>query len=208
MSPDLSAAERAYRRLKREILEGFLGAGPLDIGGLGDRLRMSATPVREALARLRAEHLVHCSPHHGYAIAPPSPRQLQHLYQLNGALLDLSLQLMQRDGSGTPASTTDARASDYAVGLTMLLDAIGASQPNLELSARITETGDRLFSARRCEPAVFLGAAETLSALMVLWERQNVEALRSLIRTHHAARIAAATALAQILSDKFGESSP
>ena len=91
----LSAVDRAYLRLKADILHGALPVRALDIGQLGDRLRMSATPVREALARLNAEHIVRRSAH-GYAIVILSPRRIEHLYQVSGALLALSVDLSRQ----------------------------------------------------------------------------------------------------------------
>ena len=40
MPTDMSATERAYRRLKTDILDGRLSAGPLDIRTLADHMHM------------------------------------------------------------------------------------------------------------------------------------------------------------------------
>src|SRR5690606_35745514 len=93
---DASAWERAYQRLKSDILSGSISVGPLDIRILGDRLRMSVTPVREALARLHAERLVRLAPHQGYVVATPSARRLEHLYELSSAMVHLCLERASR----------------------------------------------------------------------------------------------------------------
>ena len=75
MTEDVSASERAYQRVKGDILSGVIQIGLIDIRALGDQLRMSVTPVREALARLSAERLVRLAPHQGYVVAMPSARR-------------------------------------------------------------------------------------------------------------------------------------
>ena len=58
-----SLTDKAYQALRREVLTCALQPGS-DISEalLADRLEMSKTPVREALARLRAEGFVKAFP--------------------------------------------------------------------------------------------------------------------------------------------------
>lgn len=54
----MKASDRAYEELRRDIVGGRLGAGaPLLEVELGERLGLSRTPVREAIARLVADGL-------------------------------------------------------------------------------------------------------------------------------------------------------
>ncbi len=72
-----SAAERAYRHLKRSILEQLLPGGSLvSEGEIAEATGVSRTPVREALLRLEAEGLVKLYPKRGALIRPVSAREI------------------------------------------------------------------------------------------------------------------------------------
>ncbi|MEW2379652.1 GntR family transcriptional regulator [Micromonospora sp. NPDC047812] len=72
-----SAAERAYRHLKREILEQIHPGGSLvSEGEIAEATGVSRTPVREALLRLEAEGLVRLYPKRGALIRPVSAREI------------------------------------------------------------------------------------------------------------------------------------
>ncbi|GIJ20938.1 GntR family transcriptional regulator [Micromonospora lutea] len=72
-----SAAERAYRHLKRAILEQLHPGGSLvSEGEIADATGVSRTPVREALLRLEAEGLVRLFPKRGALILPVSAREI------------------------------------------------------------------------------------------------------------------------------------
>ncbi len=63
--------DEAYDRLRSAILSGALAPGAaLRIEELAGQLRLSRTPVREALARLRDEGLVEVRPRSGSRVAP------------------------------------------------------------------------------------------------------------------------------------------
>ncbi|MGN9810087.1 GntR family transcriptional regulator [Micromonospora sp. BQ11] len=72
-----SAAERAYRHLKRTILEQVHPGGSLvSEGEIAEATGVSRTPVREALLRLEAEGLVTLYPKRGALIRPVSAREI------------------------------------------------------------------------------------------------------------------------------------
>ncbi|SCE91273.1 GntR family transcriptional regulator [Micromonospora mirobrigensis] len=72
-----SAAERAYRHLKRSILEQVYPGGSLvSEGEIAEAAGVSRTPVREALLRLEAEGLVALYPKRGALIRPVSAREI------------------------------------------------------------------------------------------------------------------------------------
>lgn len=203
MPSGLSAVERAYCRLKADILSGALPAGPLDIGQLGDRLRMSSTPVREALARLDAERLVRRELH-GYVIARLSPARLEHLYQLSGALLDLSIDCASRPDCIAPPQGM-SRTAAYPDAMTELLHEIAAGQANHELTAYAVGVTNRLLPARRYEPLVFTEAAQDLETIRSLWNRRTFDGLRVSLRAYHDSRIERAESLARFLAAETGD---
>jgi DNA-binding GntR family transcriptional regulator len=68
-----SAADRAYTKVKRDILGGALPGGSfITEGGLAEVCGVSRTPVREALLRLEGEGLVRLYPKKGALVVPPS----------------------------------------------------------------------------------------------------------------------------------------
>lgn len=202
---DASASERAYQRLKHGILSGAIPAGPLETRALGDRLRMSVTPIREALARLNAERIVRLAPHQGYVVATPSAQRLEHLYGLLGSLLHLSMERTSRRGGGPSREVPQLfLAGSYAPDLTALLNQIAAAQPNTVLAEAIGALNDQLFMARRHEPKLFPDADQELAAFLSLWTSRNIGDLRIRMRDHHRARIFRVDAIARQLSEESG----
>jgi DNA-binding GntR family transcriptional regulator len=77
-----------YGQLRRQILTLELRPGArLNIDQLAFSLSVSATPIREALSRLAAEHLVVADPFRGFAVSKlPTPDELEELTQLRQLL--------------------------------------------------------------------------------------------------------------------------
>lgn len=77
---DLSQAERAYRRLRSEILHGDLMPGErLRAADLQDRFQLGLTPIREALMRLSSESLVEAETNRGSRVTDASLAELVDL---------------------------------------------------------------------------------------------------------------------------------
>jgi DNA-binding GntR family transcriptional regulator len=72
----------AYDQLRRWILSGRLKPGEkLDQTWLATHLRVSRTPLRQALLRLVAEKLIEAEPHRSAVVAPLSLIEMEDLYQ-------------------------------------------------------------------------------------------------------------------------------
>ena len=70
---DLPLSDRAYRRLRRQILDGLIPPeGKLKLDVLQRQLSLSSSPLREALNRLLAEGLVQSDDHRGFRASPMS----------------------------------------------------------------------------------------------------------------------------------------
>lgn len=195
---DLPASERAYQHLRSAILAGKLKPDILDIRLLGDQMKMSATPVREALARLSAERLVRFVPHHGYMIVRLTAERLEHLYELSELLAEACLRRVEKSPAAASAAFPSF-VSAYAEKLTTLLHAIAEAQANRELLAQIESVNGRLFLARQAETHVFDKAEVLAEELVSLWTRHEHAQLRSALADYHASRTAAADSLARIL---------
>lgn len=75
-----SQAERAYLRLRGEILHGDLMPGErLRANDLQDRYSLGLTPIREALMRLSSEGFVAAETHRGSRVSELSPHEFADL---------------------------------------------------------------------------------------------------------------------------------
>ncbi|WP_198946802.1 GntR family transcriptional regulator [Kiloniella majae] len=82
-SPKISLTEKAYRELKRRILENELPPGTqLMEGELAELLDISRTPAREAMTRLEVEGLVEVRARHGMKVRPISVSDMKEIYAL------------------------------------------------------------------------------------------------------------------------------
>ncbi|MDJ0349838.1 GntR family transcriptional regulator [Cryobacterium sp. PH29-G1] len=83
----LRASERAYRQLRGEILDGVLAPGTalLEVEQ-AERIGVSRTPLREAVARLIADGLVVGRRGRGFEVTEISVDSISELYELRQAL--------------------------------------------------------------------------------------------------------------------------
>jgi len=73
--------------LREAILNGYFEPGEkLDQDLIAEELRVSRTPVREALKRLESEGFIEVRPHHGAFIAEVSPQDIREVYEIRGLL--------------------------------------------------------------------------------------------------------------------------
>ena len=87
VAPPLSATDLAYQTLKREILSNLLAPGTsISIENYVHSLKLSRTPVREAVLRLEREGLIEVRPRQGTFVAPLDLRQIRELYAVRRLL--------------------------------------------------------------------------------------------------------------------------
>lgn len=80
-------AESAYAELKRRVLDNKFPVGSYFLEQeLADLLKMSRTPIREALVRLANEGFVELRPRHGMRVLPLSGRDMREIYAILTAL--------------------------------------------------------------------------------------------------------------------------
>lgn len=118
----MRVSDRAYAALRGEILDWTLPPGTvLGEVELAERLGISRTPVREALARLVADGLAAQAPGRGVVVADVSLEEAEQLFELRIALESL---LARR-----AAERADA---DQAAAMGALADRFLAAVPRLE----------------------------------------------------------------------------
>ncbi|WP_137177008.1 GntR family transcriptional regulator [Roseomonas sp. AR75] len=78
-----SAGERAYRRIRADLIAGVLPPGErLRLDALRARYGASISTLREALSRLTAERLILAEGQRGFEVAPLSARDLREIAAL------------------------------------------------------------------------------------------------------------------------------
>ncbi|MDV7141131.1 GntR family transcriptional regulator [Tropicimonas sp. TH_r6] len=87
----VSLAEIAAERLRELILVGRLPPGQtLSERELSERLRISRTPLREAIRKLAAERLIDVLPNRRPQVADPSPDYIDDLFDVQAVLESLA----------------------------------------------------------------------------------------------------------------------
>lgn len=106
----LTLADRAYLRIREAILSGDVEGWPtLAEPALARRLRISRTPVREALQRLAREGLVRLVPQRGAVVSVLTPDDWRELFDLREMLEGLAARLAaERISAGTLDEVTEA----------------------------------------------------------------------------------------------------
>lgn len=83
---------KAYTAIREAILTSQLAPGlPITESYLARQLKMSKTPVREALQRLASEDLVVLDPFRGASVRPVSPQLVTDLYEIRALLEPLAV---------------------------------------------------------------------------------------------------------------------
>ncbi|MHB1006936.1 MAG: GntR family transcriptional regulator [Chloroflexota bacterium] len=111
-SPTVSLPEQAYRAVRAMILDLRLLPGEkLVLRELAERLRMSRTPVREALVRLSSEGLVETLPHRGMRVAAPTAVVTREIYQVVAGIEGQAAKLAAENASPELVAGLDAAAA-------------------------------------------------------------------------------------------------
>ncbi len=96
-----SRREAVLDQLRDAILDGeFKPGDPLIEAELAATFRVSRAPVREALQSLSAEGLVEVVPYHGTTVRLLTPKDIEELYSLRGALEAFAIKrIIERDAA-------------------------------------------------------------------------------------------------------------
>ena len=94
--PGERLVDMLYRNIRDYVLFSSEGAaqGRLYPHELCEKFHATATPVREALARLAAEGFIENTPRRGFHVRRPSPQQVTDLWQVRGGLEVLAGELV------------------------------------------------------------------------------------------------------------------
>lgn len=83
----ITLAETIAQALAADIINGSLGAGArLDEQSVAERFNVSRSPVRDALRRLAATHLIEYASRRGFSVTHLDPDRLQDMYDALGEI--------------------------------------------------------------------------------------------------------------------------
>jgi len=156
---EVSLAEGAYNRLRREILTCLLLPGEIvSERKLARRYEVSKTPIREALVQLYHEGLVRRVPGQGYLVAPVTIKDVQDLFDLR---LILEVATAERVGD---------RISPVALSVLREMADVSYDLEDIESQVLFLDA-NRRFHLTLAEAAGNRRLVETLERLMVEMDR-------------------------------------
>lgn len=143
LETETSVAQRAYAALRAALLDMNIYERPdqelrLDERNLAERLGVSRTPIREALARLEHEGFVESIPRRGYFIVRKSRAELVEIIKVWAALESMAARLIAERASDEEISSLRTIFSTFENGkIYAKLDEY--SDANLAFHQRIIE---------------------------------------------------------------------
>jgi DNA-binding GntR family transcriptional regulator len=194
----------ALNVLRDRLRLGLLGPGArITAMEVADELRLSTTPVREALSRLAGEGLVEDRKGQGYFVRTLSAGDIADLYRLS--LAHLLIALEPRRASRTPGADEAAN-----------IDLDPVARTEAEFRRWVAQTGSRVLirefrtlqiqvgPARRMEAQIIPDLAAEAEGLLARAQQESRGEWLSHLRQFHSRRIREATRLAAYLEARNG----
>ncbi|WP_106639780.1 GntR family transcriptional regulator [Allosphingosinicella vermicomposti] len=196
---------RVYVDIRKQVVTGrFLPGAQIKVAEAAAHLKLSTTPVREALSRLVGEGLLEDRRRHGFFVPVPSPYDLIDLYTLMDLFLGAAWKKPDH-GSRPFIPPFAGDNADEPVGADPARDLFSGILRRSNNFALI-ETGeralDRLASARRAEPLVLGCCDEELGLLREALNRGDRDPLFALVRSYHRRRKAHAPQLSYVIANR------
>lgn len=162
MAADERTSERVLREIKQAIVTGELRLRQrLDVETLARRFRVSATPVRQALAVLTAQRLVTIKEARGHYVAFWSERELKDLYEWRWRLAVLAVAAYVP----APLALAPARRRRHVEAYAAIMQHINVSA-NAEVRHAAALADERLSAALRAEEEALGGVNAEIADLI------------------------------------------
>lgn len=197
------AFETALEALRRRLREGRFPPGdriPAVI--VADELRLSATPIREALSRLAGEGLVEERRGQGFFVRRLTAADVADLYRLGLSQL-LILLAQERSVQQAPPAPGDLEA-EPVVALEEFWMAWMRARASPALLSAYRGVATQLGPVRRTEPLVLDELAQEAQDLLRSAAQDAPAEIAQALRRFHGRRIAAADRLAQTCIRRAG----
>jgi DNA-binding GntR family transcriptional regulator len=199
-----------YSKLKELVVDFQFRPGEhLHINELSTTLKVSVTPVREALIRLTDEGLITTQPNRGFFTKIPDLHEIDDLYGLLHMVLRSSLEARQDDFSAAPLFGQDAdiAASDatrlLCIQLERLHEQIARMSLNRELVRLTRQCNERTRYVRLVDCGSKHGGQvrEQLSALVAALKGSSAhQAIQELDRLLHSQRTRLTSIVREVVS--------
>lgn len=167
----------------------YAPGGPIVILEEAGRLRLSTTPVREAIAHLAGEGLVERGPTSGYLAPRLDAGVLRERYAFRLVCLEAAVVLTR----GSPPSAAAGPAPGAAP--VDRFARLARETGNAALIAAYDRIATQLAPMRAAEARLFADAEEEARALELLFEEPRGARLRRALRAYHRRRMEAAATL-------------
>lgn len=192
---------QALASLRERIQSGVLAGGrPVIVQDEAERLRLSTTPIREALARLSGEGLVERASSGGYVTLRLDAAAVRDRYAMQAYYVRIALELnLEALGSTGPPQPLRVGEETPATAVRRLFSGLVCSAGNALLWDGFQKVGGQLDLFRRLEPRLFPDLGGEAAALFAAYADIAGEAFEEAICRYHRRRMAAAGALAALL---------
>lgn len=190
---------KALSSLRDRIQSGVLRSGsPVIVHDEAQRLQVSTTPIREALARLSGEGLVERATAGGYVTMRLDAPAVRDRYAMQGQYLHFAIRLNQNalGGAGPPPPVA---AHDPVAAVSRLFSTVVCSTGNQVLWEGFIKVSRQLEALRRLEPVLFADLHTESKALHEAFARDFVSTFLDVSDQFHARRVAAAGVMAALI---------
>jgi DNA-binding transcriptional MocR family regulator len=201
--------QRALFQLRERLREGAVPPGTrIAATEVADTLKLSATPVREALSRLAGEGLLEDRRGQGFFLRPLSGVDIADLYRLGLSHLTIAHEAQRervsRQGVGGGEGTLGTSGNPVRDIERLFMEwVVEAGSRALTASYRTVQT--QLGPVRRCESEVIENLPEEAQALIDPALAGRTAQRLSLVREFHERRIALADRLAILTYGEPGD---
>jgi len=196
---------QALSSLRERIYSGTLAGGsPIIVQDEAERLRLSTTPVREALARLSGEGLVERASYGGYVTLRLDATAARDRWAMHAHYVRIALEVNGRalGALRPPAPPFDASRPIEAAN--RLFATIVCSTGNQVLWDAFQRVCGQLDLVRRQESALFDDLGDEAMGLYAAYSEEIAPGFAATVGRYHDRRIGAAGALAALVFGSAG----
>lgn len=190
---------QALSSLRERIHSGHLtGGSPIIVQDEAVRLRLSTTPIREALARLSGEGLVERAASGGYVVGRTDATAARDRYAMRGHYVRLACEKNQRQlgGAVPPPPPFEPAASSRSIAT--LFTTLVCSAGNQVLWEAFQKVSGQLAVFQSVEALVFEDLDQEAHALFHLYASEGPAGFLAGVSRYHERRVAASGVLAAL----------
>lgn len=193
---------QALSSLRERIQTGLIQAGaPVIVVDEAQRLRLSPTPVREALARLSGENMVIRASPGGYFARPFNVRALTEFYLMREQYLRFAVETNVTLLSGLIRSAPPFEADAPNRSVDHLFRRLVCDTGNELLSQSYQRIDQQLFRAKMMEARLFTDLGAEARSLFAAYEAPVASEFTTFLAAYHRRRVLAAAALASMVNE-------